>query len=100
MKKRIVLTVLLAGFMCLGSGDMAFAGEFQTEEEGSAPEEELFTDGVPEQPEVFSAEGEENKEIFSKWEKTAPQGERNTNLSLFSNSSTPFRAMLTTLYFL
>ena len=65
MKKRIVLTVLLAGFMCLGSGDMAFAGEFQTEEEGSAPEEELFTDGVPEQPEAFSAEGEENKEIFS-----------------------------------
>ena len=65
MKKRIVLTVLLAGFMCLGSGNMAFAGEFQTEEEGSAPEEELFTDGVPEQQEVFLAEGEENKEIFS-----------------------------------
>ena len=106
MKKRIVLTVLLAGFMCLGSGDMAFAGEAQNEEEtvevfdsqeelpgpesedpdgiqcqtagqtgiismplqdGEAivPGEEIFTDGVPEQPEVFSAEGEENKEIFS-----------------------------------
>lgn len=74
MKKKRMLAMILAATMCLGTGNTAWAAEFQDEGEAvevfsstegqSVPSEETFSDGISEQIETPFTEEPENQEMF------------------------------------